>query len=257
MKYCIFTYIFNNYDLIREPIEIDNNCDYFLFTDNENLSSEKWNIIYLNQFDTNKLNGYQKSNILKYTFNKYIPNLDEYDYIVKIDGSMQLYESLSSIINYLRLNNKDISIAPHPLRNNFIDEYLIWIQKRSLDSFYLNQFISLTKDYNYNIKGLCETGLMIIKNSEICWKLIDDVHNILSQNDNKDHLEQCYFSYVLYKYINKLNISWHGATLYRYSNFIKLMCHGNNYFEHDEPVKQNKIISIFNKNVEVIFPEEY
>jgi len=257
MKYCIFTYIFDDYDIIREPLYIEDSCDYFLFTDNKQLYSEKWNIIYLKQFDTNKLSGIQKSNIFKYTFNKYIPNICEYDYIVKIDSSMQLYKSLNPIIEYLRFNNKDLSIAPHPLRDNFIDEYLVWINNRYLDTLYLKQFISLTKDYEYNMSGLCETGLMIIKNSEICWKLIEDIHNILSYNDNKDHLEQCYFSYILYKYINKLNINWHASTLYRYSDYIKLMCHGNNYFEHNESIKQNKNLIIFNKNIEIIFPEEY
>ena len=41
IKYCIFTLIFNNYDLVREPLEIDDNCDYFLFTDNKNKISKK------------------------------------------------------------------------------------------------------------------------------------------------------------------------------------------------------------------------
>ena len=67
-KYCVVTCIFNDYDLVREPLVIDNNCDYYLFTDNKNLTSDNWKIIYLQNFDTNLLTGVQKTYMWKYKF---------------------------------------------------------------------------------------------------------------------------------------------------------------------------------------------
>ena len=60
-KYCVATCIFNDYDLDRETLIIDNDCDYYLFTDNKNLTSDNWKIIYLENFDTNILTGVQKT----------------------------------------------------------------------------------------------------------------------------------------------------------------------------------------------------
>ena len=111
MKYCIVTLIYNGYEFVREPLEVDENADYFLFTDDKTLRSEKWNVIYLEKFDTNELTGIQKTYITKYQLYKYIPNLDKYDYIVRIDGALQLEKSLAPIINYLRTNKYDISVA--------------------------------------------------------------------------------------------------------------------------------------------------
>ena len=55
-KYCVVTCIFNDYDLVREPLVIDNDCDYYLFTDNKNLTSDNWKIKNLRiHWHSNKL----------------------------------------------------------------------------------------------------------------------------------------------------------------------------------------------------------
>ena len=49
MKYSILTFNFNNYELFREPNEIDIECDYVYVTDNVDLlkiEKTNWRIIY-------------------------------------------------------------------------------------------------------------------------------------------------------------------------------------------------------------------
>ena len=57
IKYSIVTMLFNNYDLLREPEEIDENAEYICVTDNPDLKSKAWKIIYMAALNTDKLTG--------------------------------------------------------------------------------------------------------------------------------------------------------------------------------------------------------
>lgn len=57
IKYSIITMVFNNYDLLREPEEVDENAEYICITDNPDLKSDVWKIIYMPIFNTDKLSG--------------------------------------------------------------------------------------------------------------------------------------------------------------------------------------------------------
>lgn len=46
-KVLIYTAIFGNYDVITEPQYVDEYCDYICFTDNKNLHSKVWKMIYI------------------------------------------------------------------------------------------------------------------------------------------------------------------------------------------------------------------
>ena len=60
-KYAVVTFLFNHYDLLREPIMVDEKVDYYCLTDDKNLKSNVWQIIYLEKMDTDKLTGVQKT----------------------------------------------------------------------------------------------------------------------------------------------------------------------------------------------------
>ena len=259
MKYCVINLIFNNYELVREPLEYDNDCDYLLFTDSKDITSEIWNVIYLEEFDNNHLTGTQKMIKFKYSFYKYIPNINQYKYFIQIDGSMLLKKSLKPIINYIDKNDYDLSIALHPIRDNFIDEYNVWCSERNLDKYYPELFFNIAKDYDYSLSGLCETGLKIYKNCNIIISFIDDVYKILNKCNYNDKNEQCYFTYILYKYFKLLNINYHPAALYRFSNFIELKIHNslNTQYFLNIINKPGEFTKIFNNVVKINDLTEY
>ena len=259
MKYCVVSLIFNNYEPIREPLEVDPDADYFMFTDNPNLTSTGWKIIYVEELDKQELNGIQKMLIFKYSFYKYIPNSSDYDYFMMIDGSIVLLKSLEPIINYIENGNYDLSIALHPMRNSLDDEYQAWIQCRGLNKLYLNKFVELTKDYDDSIKGLTETTIKIFKNTNIIINFIDDMYDILSKVDFNDKNDQCYFTYILSKYIDKLNINYHPAALYRDSKYMYMALHGSNVktiFEN--PINRpGETIEFLGKTIKINNIEDY
>ena len=258
IKYCIFTLIFNNYDLVREPLEIDDNCDYFLFTDNKNIISKKWNVIYLENFDTNKLSGIQKTYIFKYTFKKYIPNIDKYEYIIRVDASILLKKSLAPIISYLNDNNYDLSIAIHDYHNNqptFQSEYSIWEKHRGLNPKYTKSFFNFaTVDNNYPInQGYFELTIMIYKNCQQIFNLLNDVNNCMTKyNDNNDKNDQCYFSCIWYDYRNIIKTNFHPSTLYHNSKFMQVNVHNTNYapFQYNEQYIKTR--QIFGETVNIM-----
>ena len=45
-KYSILCYIINNYENVKEVIEKDPNAEYILVTDDKNLKSSTWNVVY-------------------------------------------------------------------------------------------------------------------------------------------------------------------------------------------------------------------
>ena len=259
MKYCITSLIFNNYEPVREPIEYDKNCDYFLFTDSKDLKSDIWKVIYLKDFDTDKLTGIQKMLKFKYIFYKYIPNFKDYDYFIQIDHSIVLKKSLRPIIEYIDKHNFDMSIGIHPCRNNFIEEYKAWHNYRNLDQKYIDMFFENTKDYDYNLLGLMETTIKIYKNNNTIISFIDDMFKMLNISDFNDKNDQCYFTYLLYKYFDKLKINFHPAALYRQSDYMCILKHGSlENVELENPInKPGDIIKLFNTLIRINNLDEY
>jgi hypothetical protein len=73
-KNAVITFVFNNYDWLREPITIDDGFDYYCLTDDKNLESKVWKCIYIPSLDSDSLTDRQKVNIAKADFLKYIPD---------------------------------------------------------------------------------------------------------------------------------------------------------------------------------------
>jgi len=259
MKYCIISLIFNNYEPVRDPIEYDKDCDYFLFTDSKKIKSDIWKVIYLEEFDNDKLTGIQKMLQFKYSFYKYIPNFESYDYFVQIDHSILLKKSFKLIIEYINKNNFDMSIAPHPWRNNFIEEYKFWNAYRGLDKKYIDIFLENTKDYNYNLPGLMETSIKIYKNNNTIISFINDMFNLFKISDFNDKNDQCYFTYLLYKYFDKLKINFHPGKLYRDSDYMCMLGHGafNVVGIYNAVNKPGDKIKLFNTIITINTLDEY
>ena len=245
MKYCVVTMLFNKYDWLREPVEVDPDADYICITDDKELKSEHWKVIYDPFFDTDKLTGIQKTFMFKYHLYRYIPHIEKYDYIVRVDGSIIIYKSLKGIVEYLDRGKYDISVAIHPWRNNFIDEYNAWITVRNIGKEKFDIFLKGIGTYNLSMEGLCENTFQIYKNCKETFNFLDDVYRIMIDasptKEIIDPNDQCYFTYTLYQYLDKLRINYHPGTLYRFSDYMKLCFHSSDVTFSSEPIAYNKV----------------
>jgi hypothetical protein len=111
MRVCVYTVITNNYDTL--PVAKDDGFDYVCFTDNDELTSETWQIRLLEKTDNPKLLS-RKPKILCH---KYLP---EYDYSIYIDGNFDTVGSISELFN--RKKEYPFTLVLHSLARSIRDE---------------------------------------------------------------------------------------------------------------------------------------
>jgi hypothetical protein len=102
MKICLYTCIFGDYENLNNHIKFDN-LDYILFTDNKELKSDLWKIIYIE--NTEKVPP-----AIFYKKIKSFPNiyLSEYDLTIWLDANFIIKNDI--FLDYILDNFKDNKI---------------------------------------------------------------------------------------------------------------------------------------------------
>lgn len=250
-KYAIITFLFNNYDLLREPLIIDENFDYYCLTDDKNLTSKNWKCIYIKQFDTDKLSGVQKTYMAKYSFYKYVPTF--YKYYMNIDASIEIKDKLTDIMLFFEKNNYDIGLSMHPENDNYFDEYKQWVKVRNLEKKYVKIFKNFCKTENVkeNEKtGLIECTVKIYKNKIDVISFIEEVFLTLKKWCNfEDKNEQCYFTQTFKRYIDNLNTCYFYRQFYSNSEYFNSYFHKTNTKWVNNVTKEENTKILFGRNV--------
>lgn len=189
----------------------------------------------------------------KYSFMNYIPR--NYEYFLTIDASIEIVESLTPIIEIMDTNNFNIGLSMHNYRNKWDDEYNIWIRDRHLNPKYKEIFDKYSKNVGLdpNSKtGLIECTMKIYKNEQIVLSFIKDVYKTLKVTNNfEDINDQCYFTCVLSKYIDKFNPLYFCRQLYCNSKYFNLYFHGTNRRCSNEVTVKRNPNFLFGKNVDI------
>lgn len=95
MKLVVYTAIFGNYDKLRELPFKKKNVEYICYTDNKNIKSKSWTLIYIDKKEETStiINRKLKINVLDH--------LDIYDKSIYIDGNIQVLNDLEPLFNHL------------------------------------------------------------------------------------------------------------------------------------------------------------
>ena len=115
-KGVIYTVIIGGYDILFNPEYIDSEFDYVCFTDDFSLTSDLWDIRYVENeegMDTARLS--RKYKILCHKF------LEEYDYSIYIDGKVQI---IGDMKKYMELYSRGRAMLcfPHFIRDCAYEE---------------------------------------------------------------------------------------------------------------------------------------
>lgn len=145
MNLAVITYIFGkNKELLREPLVIDKNIEYICVTDQKELTSKNWKIIYDEIPEAKCVRD-------KMVYVKYRPfNYTNADYVCVIDGTLEINSSLLSLFEQCK--NCDLLIKKHPERNNLSDELNAWIKLRHMNKNDVKKFEIMAKHNSYNLK---------------------------------------------------------------------------------------------------------
>ena len=165
LKYSILTFNFNGYENFREikPEVYNPDVEYVYLTDNESITSNTWNVKYLQKPDDCQ-NYFEFVYRLRYNPFDYVTN----DIVMIIDGSVELNMDLSMLIQYFVDKNYDYAVMPHFEVNTALQQYLQWAYLHIWDLPQLEKAIKFLNEQNYdvfNYKGQYIATVQIQKKS--------------------------------------------------------------------------------------------
>ena len=173
-QYTILSYCFGNYDILREPTQIDPNAEYVYITDKD-VPSKYWHVV-VDQTLANKDPLYATYYVRHHPF-----EFANTPFIITVDSSIQIHESLSPIISEFIKSDSDYSVICSIYQS---DEHKIstWKQRRPIrisehDVTALYKFIAKFNQQNW--KGAIGQAFTIYRDSPLMRKFSKHVWRYL------------------------------------------------------------------------------
>lgn len=196
-KYSVLCYIINDYEIVREIGEKDPEAEYILVTDDKNLKSETWTVVY--DEDLLKMRStFDKCYSIRFNVFKYC----HAPICIYIDANVQVNKPLTPLIKKFEEGKYDMCLMPHPLRNLFLTEYKAWLRNRRYPFEQAKKFFKLLSDSRYpaNYRGIFQGTFKIVRND----KTNSDFErmslaflNYLGTEEAIERLDQTVYSFVL------------------------------------------------------------
>lgn len=223
-KICVYTCITGSYDDVKElQNKKENNIDYFLFTNNKDIKSNSWKVVYI---ENDGLDNIRLNRKIKILGHEIINN--NYDYSIYIDGSISLRKPITEFIN-------DCC--------NFDDYDLIGFRHRERDCIYVEGKACL--------KHMKEEKNLILKEMDFIRKNNYPEHNGLMENTifarnlkSKKVIETCnlWFDMVMkYSYRDQLSFCFCAYQIGLKYKLLNMNVFDNDYFYNVSHKKNNQI----------------
>lgn len=250
-KYSILCYIINNYELIHEIEDIEDDIEYILVTDNKNLKSNTWKIIYLDDNKFNTMSVFEKCYYIRFNLFDFCSS----DICVYFDACITLKKSITEYVLTF-MNDYDLCLLIHPDRDNIIDELNIWEKYRGYNHEQSKNIIKFSKQINYDfsIKGLIECTFRIEKNTksnQIINQIVFYFLKYIGINNDIDRLDQCIYTIIINKFYDISKILPLNEQII-YSNYLQHCYHKTYKCDKDwyyNNINNLNIIKYLNNNL--------
>ncbi len=199
-KVAVYSCIVGAYDEILEPLYLNDNIDYFLFTDQVIKSNSIWKKIDITQFEeynsTNATALNRKIKILPFNY------LKNYDYSIYIDGNIQVVADLMPLV--LGMKNAALAVHTHAIRDCVYKEANgIDLLKKADPQKVYEQLMRYKEEGFPEHYGLFQNSILIRNHkNENCIKLMSLWWEEYSKQFTRDQLS---LPYVIWKM--KLNLN--------------------------------------------------
>ena len=224
-KKCVYTCITGNYDNLNEISKeiYEDNIDYYCFTNNKNIKSDTWKVIYI---EDKELSNNLLSRKIKILGNDIV---DKYDTTIWIDGNTIIKKKISEFLkNEIDLKKYDIASFKHRFRNCIYDEAIECVKLKKDNKDIIKKQVDFLKNDKYpENNGLYETGILVRKNNKYVKQTMQLWYEMVSNYSIRDQLS---FNWVIYKTGIK-------------TQTINMDVTENNYFNIISHIKNNKIDS--------------
>jgi hypothetical protein len=195
-KYTVMTYIFGGYEFPHEVMEKDPDAEYLLITDDKNLKSATWQVIYdpslagRNPIESNydvRLHPFRYAHT---------------DVVVRIDGSIELKKSLAPLLKAFNDGGYDRCLMIHPARNNFAQELECWVTQRHYPQEVADRTLTMMKAWGYDLdyQGMFQGCFEIVRNTEKNRDINRLTYQLMKYTGGEeviDSLDQHIFSFVV------------------------------------------------------------
>lgn len=199
-RICVYTCITGNYDNLKEIDNKETGIDYYCFTNNKNIQSNTWKVIYIEDNELSNIQLARKIKILGH------PKINKkYDIFVWMDGAVSFRKKIIDFINTY-LKKDDVFVAfKHGERNTIAEEGKACIRFKKETKENVEKVLSFYEKENYkDNNGLIESTVFI-KRGNI--KKIDETMRLwFDMILNFSIRDQLSFNYCIYK--TNLKVKW-------------------------------------------------
>lgn len=174
MRYTVLTYIFGGYEHVHEVVEKDPNADYVLVTDDPNLKSETWRVVY---DPMPKHSPFAKCYEVRFHPFRYV----ETPIVVRIDGSIKVMKSLQVVVDEFEHGDYDRCVMMHPYRNTMAVEYNEWVKVRNYPAAQATKCLKAMERFGFDLqtKGMIQGCFEIVRNNQVNRDVNDMVFGLL------------------------------------------------------------------------------
>lgn len=204
-KYTVLCYIINGYERVHEVLESDPECEYILVTDDPNLKSRTWNVVY----DESLLgmSVFDRCYSIRFNIFKYATT----DICIYIDANIEVKRPLRTLIEKMDERPYDMCMMPHPLNSTFIPEYTNWIKWRGYPVEKARKFLDVIQKAGYNLeyRSLFQGCFKIVRRGKInsdFERMTLAMLKYLGTDTEIERLDQTVYSYILNLYFSDLKI---------------------------------------------------
>ena len=230
LKASVLTYIIGNYEVVHEIEYKTPGFEYVLVTDNHEITSSTWNVLYVN--NPHPEDNFDACFNIRYNPFYYVTT----DVVIKIDGSMGVAGNLDYLVDYFNKNNYDICLEMHPTRMSQFDEYVAWVQQRNYPIEQANKVLNFLHGYEgYDVKknyGLYQYNFMIQRRNKVNLDLnmmtLSFCKYLAPEGKQIDRLDQTIGSFVINKYFNKMNVLPVSQGVAISGKYFKWFAHNSN-----------------------------
>lgn len=247
-KYSVLTYLFGDYEFVREVGEKDDNAEYVLVTDRKDLVSDTWDVI-VKEFPQH-FNSFDKVIYVRYHPFEFCSN----DICVKVDHSVKIIKSLNDIVSRYVDCGYDMALMIHPERNSFEEEYIKWVVSRGYQKEQALRAMSILKDlgYDFSYKGLYQLTWSIQRNDNLTRSVNELTYSLnkVIGGLHQDRIDQITFSFVLNRYFDYIKVMPVEEKLITDGRYMRWHHHNSST---PIPMKFNVIEPyLFNKPAEIV-----
>lgn len=206
-RYSVLTYNFNNYEILREPREMDPECEYIYVTDNPEYAGQTriWKVVVADGM--RGLSPFDKCYRVRFDLFRYVST----PVCIYLDGSLQINKSLRKLYDAFMASGADVGLNIHPTRDNVLDEYATWIATRGYDTYQRDKCLCMMRAASYDplYKGLYQGTLRICRDTDMNARIdrfVLDTLVRLGTWGTIERLDQTIYSFIVNKFFPDINI---------------------------------------------------